>query len=130
METEDRLDPQQVERLWAYRGQIDNEFMSRLNFFLVFESVLLAAAVQLPTTGASVVAQRAFVGLGMITTVIWLYSQARVQHILEFLRTLCYEYIPEYRLFRSYRWPVSSTWLLTYGFPIVVLSIWVIVFTR
>lgn len=100
------LNEQQIERLWQYRNQVDQEYYGRLNFFLIFESILLAAAVQVDSSGhASSTVSKVFVLLGLLITLVWLYAQARVAHILSYLRSLCNEYLPEYRLFRAYKWP-------------------------
>ena len=124
----ERLAPDQINRLWDYRNHVDQEFFGRLNFFLVFESILLAAAGQLLLAGSvPTLAIKAFMSLGLLITAVWAYSQARIKFILDWLSVLCRENIPEYRLFRAFgNWPISSMTLLTYAIPLLVSLIWVI----
>ena len=111
--------------LWQYRNQVDQEYYGRLKLFLIFESILSAAAVQVDSSGhASSTVSKVFVLLGLLITLVWLYAQARVAHILSYLRSLCNEYLPEYRLFRV-QVARSSTLLLTYGMPILIAFIWI-----
>jgi hypothetical protein len=37
----EHLETEQISRLWEHFWHLDNNFYNRLNFFLVFESVLL-----------------------------------------------------------------------------------------
>ena len=37
----EELEDKQVDRLWEHRLHLDSNFYNRLNFFLVFESVLI-----------------------------------------------------------------------------------------
>ena len=39
----ENLDNEELRRLWEHRLHVDNECYSRLNFFLIFESVLIGA---------------------------------------------------------------------------------------
>jgi hypothetical protein len=117
----------QIERLWSYRNHVDKEFFVRLNFFLVFESVLLAVASQLSMAPAMPVGPiKLFEVAGIVITLIWAYAQIRSKYVLDWLAFLCKENIPEYTIFRRRgRWQISSMWLLTYAIPAVVTGIWI-----
>jgi hypothetical protein len=91
------LNSRQVDRLWGYRNLVDQEFFGRQNFFLVFESILLAIAGQLATRPeVPELALRSSIVLGLLIMLIWMYSQARIKSLLEHLRKLCRDYVPEY----------------------------------
>ena len=125
-----KLRPGQVDRLWEYRNQVNNEFFGRLNFFLIFESILLAAAVQLLVApNIPVLAIKGFVVLGLLITGVWTYAQARIKFILDWLAKLCRQNMPESNLFWAFgNWPVSSMTLLTYIIPLLVALIWIVLF--
>ncbi len=67
----DKPDRDQIDRLWQHGLHEDNIFNNRLNFFLVFESVLLGVVAMLfgtPTPNVDVI--RTIIILGIAITVV------------------------------------------------------------
>ena len=127
---QENLKEDQINRLWEYRLHIDNEYYGRLNFFLVFESVLLGVVGILFTRpNPPILILRVIVFLGLSITLVWGYIQARHKYILDYLNIICRRSIPEYNDYlegiAQGKWPpVSSMWLLTYIIPCLVVLIW------
>jgi hypothetical protein len=110
---------------------MDTMFHNRLNFFLVFESVLLGVVGLLysrSTTAKLVLIS--IICLGLILTILWGYVQARTKYVFDSLRAFHREVIPEYKLTVTRReqvkWPISSTLLEAYGVPLLVALIWIV----
>jgi hypothetical protein len=127
----EELDEEQIRRLWEYRNLIDVELYTRLNSFLIFESLLLSAASILYTSHISYITLVVVVLFGFSITLVWGYSQAAHKAVYEHVRSLCQKYIPEYELFRynswpHSHWPISGMWILTYIIPTLVACMWVI----
>jgi hypothetical protein len=123
------LDNEQKNRLWQYKMQEETTFNSRLNFFLVFESVLLSVVGLLSSKTASSdkVVLISIISLGFILTILWGYIQAKNKSNTEIIRALAVKALPEYRMVRTQlaKWPVPTMPLLTYGIPILVGLIWI-----
>jgi len=126
------LSPTEVSRLWEHRQAVDAHFNSRLNFFLVFESVLLGTVgVLMGRTEVLPTALRLIAIIGLLLTVVWWYAQAKQRYILELLRRRAERYMPEYKTTRSQRtrrlYRVSVISLLAHLVPIFIGAIWAIV---
>lgn len=123
-EKKDRID-----KLWQHGLHEDSVFNERLNFFLVFETVLLGVVGMLFGSANSTEGIiKLFVTLGFVLTLMWMYVQARQKSVVEGLRQTLREldkgYDEAITQRDSKRWPISSTWLLTYFIPLSVLLIW------
>lgn len=125
------LDNDQLNRLRAHGIHEDEMFHARLNFFLVFESVLLGVVGVLysrPAPAKPVLLS--IICLGLVLTILWGYVQARHKYIFDSIRALQREVVPEYRLVMERReqvkWPISSTSLLAYGVPLLVAVTWLV----
>lgn len=126
----EQLDKEQINRIWEHRQHVDNLFHNRLNFFLVFEGVLLGViGVLYSRPSPEILVLRVIVVLGLSITLIWGYVQARQKYILDALREELKEVAPEYKATlekrKKVKWPASSTWLLTYVIPTLVALIWI-----
>jgi len=124
------LDIDQKKRLWEMTVHDDTMFNNRLNFFLVFESVLLSVVGLLYSskfTPAKTVLIT-IICLGIVITILWGYVQARQKYVYDTLASLCREVFPEYKMARAKigKWPVSAVMLLTYAVPALVLLIWIV----
>ena len=124
--------PEQIERLWHYRNSVITIFNNFVNSFVVAESVLLAvvgilASSSSPMTGIKI----PVIFLGLFLTLLWMYVQANQRFILQSLKGVCAEHLPEYRkqlkLRQNSVWKFSTTWLLAFLLPLVFAAIWVIV---
>jgi hypothetical protein len=131
------LNNDQLNRLWTHAIHEDDVFNHRLNFFLVFESVLLGVVgvlfgvlynKSLPTKPllASIIV------LGLLLTFFWGYLQARQQDDYKVVAARLREADPEYREYRTTiaqleqrKWPIPAMSLLTYGVPFVVVLMWI-----
>lgn len=125
------LDNEQLNRLRAHGLHEDVMFHTKLNFFLVYESVMLGVVGVLysrPTPAKAVLISMTC--LGLILTIIWGYVQARHKYIFDSIRALQREVVPEYRLVMEKRervnWPISSNSLLAYAVPALVAVTWVV----
>jgi hypothetical protein len=127
----ENLDNEQINRLLEYRLHLENNFNNRLNFFLVFESVLIAmVGVLYSRPSTSILVARLVIILGFSLTLIWGYVQARQKYVVYSINELMEEIAPEYKLASERRkrrkWPISSIWLLTYLVPGFIALTWVV----
>jgi len=127
-----QLKPDQINRLWEHGMHEDTVFNDRLNFFLIFESVLLGVVGMLYGKQPPVMKEVliTIVCLGLLITIIWGYIQARQRSTLNRLIERLEEHLPEFRetyepLDRKKWRRLSGTWLLTYFIPLLVVLIWV-----
>lgn len=124
------LESDQIQRLWQHAAHSQNRFDNRLNFFLIFESILIGVVGMLYSHPSLVKVILIFIiCLGILLTALWEYVQAREKFLLDDLETRLVEVAPEYqetvRRRERGKWPVSSTLLLTYGVPFLVGLIWI-----
>ena len=113
----ENLDNEQINHLWQHTMHSQNRFDNRLNFFLIFESVLLGVVGTLYSKSASAKPVLiTIICLGFFLTVLWGYIQAREKYLFEGVEKRLEEVAPEYRetLRRreQRRWPLRSTPLL------------------
>jgi hypothetical protein len=73
------------------------------------------------------------VSFGLLLTILWGYVQAEQLYIYEEVLAITKDTLPEYRFARlrieRVKWPISPMKLLTYGVPIIVGCIWMILLT-
>ncbi|GHO98503.1 hypothetical protein KSF_085510 [Reticulibacter mediterranei] len=127
----EHLETEQISRLWEHFLHLDTNFYNRLNFFLVFESVLLGVVGLLYSRpNGSLLGLKLIMLLGFSLTILWGYIQARQKYLLDDLAEQVKTVAPEYRMTLERRkhakWPVSSVWLLAYIVPILVALIWLL----
>ncbi len=123
----------EIDRLWQHRQSVDTHFNERLNFFVVFESVLLGVVGVLGLGDREVIPRAALLlvaALGVLLTGLWWYAQSKQRYILNLLRTRAAQFMPEYRATRSQRtsglYRVSATWILAHLLPALFGAIWLI----
>jgi hypothetical protein len=131
MSMSEHLETEQISRLWEHFWHLDNNFYNRLNFFLVFESVLLGVVGLLYSRpNGSILVLKLIMLLGFSLTVLWGYVQARQKYLLDDLVEQVKAVAPEYRMTLERRkhakWPISSVWLLAYIVPLLVALIWLL----
>lgn len=125
------LDKDALNRLWEHGNHEDTVFSERLNFFLVFEGILIAVVGQLYSqTPRNVLVVKATIVLGLLTTIVWGYVQIQQKIILEDLIERSRELLPEYQLTverrNKRRLPIRVIPLLAYGIPGLVLTFWLV----
>lgn len=133
-----KSNPQEVDRLWSHKQHEDTVFEGRMNFFLVFESLLLACSSGLISESAiPLVFPRLVSVVGILITLIWTLVQIKHRTGLVELRNLCENAFPGYSKSRQIRdngvpWALrtlhwSNLWVLTYVIPALVLALWILV---
>jgi Flp pilus assembly protein TadB len=122
----------EISRLWEHGLHEDTIFNERLNFFLIFESVLLGVVGVLYSRQPPVMKSFLVVmaSLGLLITIIWGYIQAKHRSTLRILGQRCEEHLPEFKethaILAGKKWRrVSGTWLLTYLIPFLVALVWI-----
>jgi hypothetical protein len=126
-----KLNDNQIDRLWQHVAASQSRFDNRLNFFLIFESILMGVVGMLYSRPSSVkIVLILVIILGIFLTLIWQYVQARERYLLDDLENKIKEVVPEYQetVIRRERikWPIGSTILLTFGVPPLVGIIWIL----
>ena len=125
----ENLEKDQIDRLWEFRKLVMNAFYNRLNFFLIFESVLLGVVGILSSKSSStMLALKIMTALGLTLTVFWGYTQARQKYLLDDINSYMKSILPEYKaiLERRAKWPLSTLWVETYILPALVALIWIV----
>jgi len=117
-------------RLFTHGLHEEGIFYNRLHFFLVFESLLFAAAV----AGGSERPSPSFVGfvciLGLIVSVMWWYAQVNKLILLKVLEERCLQAFAEFRESvdladdRRLLGTWSSNRFLAHAFPVLFLIAW------
>ena len=126
---EQSRDSDEINRLWEHALHEDNLFNDRLNFFLVFESVLVGVVgVLFAQDAPSIPILRFISAFGLTLTVLWLYIQAKQKHTLDVLKTRAELLVPEFKetieQIRHSRFLVSGTLLLAYFVPGSFAVLW------
>jgi hypothetical protein len=127
----EKLDPDQINRLFEHSLHVDTMLHNRMNFFLVFESVLLSVVSVLYSRPSSPKAVLfTIICLGFVLTLLWGYIQARQKWVRDSLKAFRREVMPEYEMTMKRReqvkWPIDSTTLTTYGVPPLVGLVWIV----
>jgi hypothetical protein len=127
----EKLDPDQINRLFEHGLHVDTMLHNRMNFFLVFESVLLSVVSVLYSRPSSPKAVLfTIICLGFVLTLLWGYIQARQKWVRDSLKAFRREVMPEYEMTMKRReqvkWPIDSTTLTTYGVPPLVGLVWIV----
>ena len=119
-----------AQKLWQYKMHEEDIFYQRNNFFLVAESMLLIALATLfnaPRTTFSLIV--VFATLGCLLTVVWIYVSSRQLSVIRQIAKESESVIDVYARIRLERakWPLSSTKLLAYFVPAIVMLTWITV---
>jgi hypothetical protein len=128
-----RFDEPQASRLFEHAMHEDMLFNERLNFFAVFESLLLATTATLFSSRQLVTTFLAlfFAVLGVLITAGWMWIQHRQLVTLTVLVRRSEFHVPEFKetriLSRGKRRRGRSSALLAYFVPSVVLAMWLAV---
>jgi hypothetical protein len=124
----------QIERIWQLRLHGDVMFTNHSNFFLLCESILIVVISTLSSNDKpkkSILL--AVTMVGFILTVIWIYVLGKQRCILNLLKKICKENMPEYKKYKEIRekkcpWGISNMWLLAYAVPILIGLLWLYLF--
>jgi hypothetical protein len=116
-----------TDRAWQYKLHEEMIFYQRINFFLIAESMLFVAFTTLLGSTAN---YREFLVvlalLGFLLGLVWLYVGARQLYVIDYVSRYCRETYAEYAQLKDRRYePVfSSTKMLAYFVPVMVLIVW------
>ena len=129
---ESKYTPEQIERLWQYRDSEITFFNNFINAFVVAESVLLAVVGMFTSSGSSkVIIVIPVVILGLVLTLLWMYVQAKTRFILNSLKSVCADHLPEYREQLELRansiWRLSTSWILAFLLPLLFATVWIFI---
>jgi hypothetical protein len=132
-EMRDDLDNEQIGRMFQHAMYAQSRFDGHLNFFLIFESVLLGVVGMLSSKSASTnLLLLIIICLGFLLTVLWGYTQAREKFLFEIAQKRLLEGDPVYRETFQRRlqtkWPARDTPLLAYLVPGLVATVWIVMF--
>ncbi|HEV7902641.1 MAG TPA: hypothetical protein VGO96_02280 [Pyrinomonadaceae bacterium] len=130
--TSDDLEAEQRARTWEHGLHEDKLFNDRLNFFSFLESALLGIFGVLYSKQPS--APKSFLyslgGLGLASTLIWLFIQLRQMFYLKHLVSKSIKILPEFREtldgFSKNKWwrRFSVTRLLAVFIPVLFFIVW------
>lgn len=125
-------------RLFQHGLHEEGVFYNRLNFFLVFESLLFAATMTVLSeeTAMSSELVKLMVWIGIIVSVVWAYAQLNKLVLLKTLEKRALDACPEFaetvRLANEHRyWIVrlvrspSANTFLAWFFPALFLACWI-----
>ena len=122
--------PEQVERIWQLRLHSDVMFTNHSNYFLLCESILIVVVSML--AGKRPV-QLAVTIVGFLLTLIWICVLGKQRCILNLLKSICKQKIPEYKEYKELRekecpWGISGILLLAYAVPGLIGMLWLYLF--
>jgi hypothetical protein len=128
---DEKFNDDRLNRLWQHGLHEDKIFNDRLNFFLVFESVLLSVVALIRSSpNNNPVGIAAIILHGLLITILWTCVQAKQKHTLQIMKQQTLEVDRDYKkiveLRKGIKWPFSITWIFTYAIPGLVGMIWLI----
>jgi len=108
----------------------DTIFYNMLNFFLVFESVLLGVVGLLYSRTASAgPVVKIIIALGLSVTLVWGYAQTRQKRYIKIISAQAQKLDSNYESLVQTRgngiWSLSVMGLLAYAIPTLILLVWV-----
>jgi hypothetical protein len=127
MPESEKISDDALNRRWQHGLHEDEVFNNRLNFFLLFESILLSVFGSVSGNSSGNVWVLRSIGLfGAVFALLWIYVQARS---LKIVKALIAELEGLDPLFQKHRKKFekrlfSTTELLTYLLPLLVLGLW------
>jgi len=109
-------------------------FYGRLNFFLLFQSLLLGAVVQTATATDVRIRnlQVLALALGVAVLVVWVYAQLKKLKYLKLLEARLAQYLPEFSeidkregvFAEARRRSISANKLITFAAPVFIFLAW------
>lgn len=121
---ENKKDLEETERAYKYFKHADDHYATRINFFLVAESMLVISFVTIMLHGFWTIGI-AISLVGIIFTCSWLYTNARLE---KRFRHMIEKYLRNDPLYKDYYTSAGgkkSTFFLTYMLPISIILLWI-----
>ena len=122
----ENIQNEQMNRVCERGTRADHLVYKRLNFFLMFESVLLVVLGVLlsrPTTSKMVLLT--LIGLGLVLTLVWGYAQARHKPVSRRREGAPDDHFTVLKP-AQVKWTVFSPSLFPYGLPLFVAVVWMV----
>lgn len=91
----------ELSRAWTHRQILELNFNNRLNFFLLFQSILLAATVNGIGQAYDDYLLIVICMFGTVLTIIWWLVQRREHHMLDTVKNYLREHDKSYRVRRT-----------------------------
>ncbi|UXP33682.1 hypothetical protein N6H18_06910 [Reichenbachiella agarivorans] len=124
------MKPEDLNRAWTHRQILELNFNNRLNFFLLFQSILLAATVNGIGQGNDHIILLAFCIFGGLITLIWWLIQSKEHHMLDtvknYLRDNDESYCERRKLYTNYLSKISVNQLLSKVIPPMLTLVWML----
>ena len=123
-----QVDNEELNRRWQHGLHEDEVFNNRLNFFLLFESILLSVFGAIGGSSVrNLLALRSIGLFGAAFALLWIFVQARSLEVVVSLQAELKELDPRYRKHREKfeKRGFSTTKLLTYLLPVLMLGLWI-----
>lgn len=98
-EEQPSLSEDQSNRIWDHGKHAESVFLNQLNFFLIFESLLLGGAIEGIVIHQQIFGKPVLIGItifGCLITLFWLCVQYGQGHLFEKLKTRMASQLPEY----------------------------------
>ena len=99
-EEQQPLDEASRDRLWDHGKHAESVFLNQLNFFLIFESLLLGGVINGILINQHIAGKPILVSItifGCFITIFWLCIQYSQGYLFEKLKTRIEEQLPEYK---------------------------------
>lgn len=123
---------EELSRAWTHRQILELNFNNRLNFFLLFQSILLAATVNGIGQKYDSILLIVICIFGTMLTVIWWLIQSREHHMLDKVKNYLREHDLSYRerrqLYENFFLKFSVNKLLSRVIPPMLTAIWLALF--
>lgn len=124
------MKPEDINRAWTHRQILELNFNNRLNFFLLFQSILLAATVNGIGQGSDHIILYAICIFGGVVTILWWLIQSKEYHMLCAVKNYLREHDENYRerrkLYVNYLSKFSVNQLLSKVIPPMLTLMWVL----
>ena len=118
---EDYENKNEIKDAWEYYRHADNLNASRVNFFLVAESMLVVSFVTTPSFGLRIPISI----LGIIFSFAWLYVTARLSKRMKYLLNSYLTKDPIYKKYMESVSCLSSNIILSWILPISTILFWI-----
>lgn len=124
-----QLDAKQIQRIWELAKHTEEMFYNRLNFFVITESLFIAAFVAIisgsqpgnPLLWALLV-------YGILLTYVWFQTQRGIKNNFYLLKQILEKILPEYKaIVDSRKDDPKGINTLTYLVPLLFFSLWIII---
>ncbi len=123
------MTPDDLNHAWTHRQILELNFNNRLNFFLLFQSILLAGTVNSIGRGHTQMILVAYCAFGGVISILWYLIQMKEYNMLvtvkDFLRKHDAVYSERRKMYDGYLPWFSVSKLMSRVIPLALTLIWV-----